>query len=459
MSSAVFDRVFRDPTHQTWVFVGVGGVSMCSLCRLSHGDGFSVIGCDKVRSAATDLLMAEGIPVYIGHRAENLPKETTLVVYSLAVPADAPELQAAAARGIPCVSRPVFFGAYMHRFTERIGVAGTHGKSTVTAMLHRIFAEACYMPTTLCGTEVHDPYAYVRGKNAYLLYESCEYKRALLSFSPTVLLLLNAEWDHPDCYADKQALVQTFLQAAQQAPAVIVSADDSSLEQMARILPHIKTFGLAKDADLRYEVQSTANGCCTMSVWEKGVWLGCLALRVPGTFQCANAAAALCCARQMGVPFDVACRALETFDGIGRRMEPMTLPDGKQVIYDYAHHPTEIRAVISAYRGMYHRAVCVVFRPHTYSRTAALWQDFVNALSEADEVIITDIYAAREAPLPGISAQCLAESVGASARYVPLSALPAAVHACQRGIILMGAGDLSVLTEGACSEDGSDHVM
>ncbi len=447
MSNAVLEQALRDPTRQLWVFVGVGGVSMCSLCRLSHQDGFAVVGCDKVRSAATDLLLAEGIPVHIGHSADHLPQKTTLVIYSLAVAADAPEMQAAARRGIPCVSRPVFFGAYMRRFAERIGVAGTHGKSTVTAMLHHILDAALYAPTTLCGTEVSDAYSYVRGKDRYLVYESCEYQRALLSFSPTVLLLLNADWDHPDCYADKQAMVDTFVQAAEAAPTVIVSADEVGFRSLVHTLPRVRTFGRTSDAHLHYEIQTRDGGCCRMALWEDGEHRGCVTLGVPGDFQCANAAAALCCARLMGVPFDTACRALETFGGICRRMEPITLPDGKRVLYDYAHHPTEIRAVISSYRHMYQTPVCVVFCPHTYSRTAALWQAFVDALSEADEVMVTDIYAAREVPLPGISARRLAQAIGTSASYVPLSALPAAVHACQRGIILMGAGDLSVLLQ------------
>lgn len=435
---------------QTWVFVGVGGVSMCSLCMLAQRDGAHVVGSDRVPSAATEHLRSLGIPVYIGHSEENVPPDADALIYSLAIPPDAPERQAARRLGIPEWSRAQFFGAYMHRFAERIGVSGTHGKSTVTAMLHHVFSCAGRSPTTLCGTEVTDPFACCCGDDQYLIYEGCEYREALLSFCPTTLVLLNAEWDHPDCFADAQALVSVFLRAAEAAGRVVLSVDDRSLRAIAETMPsRAWTFGQSSDARLRYDVIGHTRGCFRVDVTENGTHLGEIQLAVPGRFQCANAAAAVCAARAYDVPFETIREALESFYGISRRLEPITLACGRQVYYDYAHHPTEIRASIEALRQMSDERLCVVFRPHTFSRTAALWDDFRRALSLADEVLLTDIYAARETPIEGITAERLAQAIGERARYVPLSVLPSELMCVQGRVVLMGAGDLSVLTDGA----------
>ncbi len=432
-----------------WVFVGVGGVCMSSLCRLAHHDRVRVLGCDREANAATEHLRALGIPVAIGHSENNIPPDATLVVYSLAIPTDAPELRRARRMGIPCVPRPAFFGAYMRRYTTRIAVSGAHGKSTVTAMLHAAFAAADTSPTTLCGTDGCDASSLVIGGCSHLIFEACEYRAALLSFSPSTQVILNVDWDHPDCYDTPAAMQAVFFRAAEAAPTLVVCADDVALRSMAAVHPRAYTFGEAPDAWLRYEITGHDRGRFCMRLYEAGTLLGELALRVPGRFQCANAVAAVCVARVHGLPFAAVRDALADFRGIHRRLEPITLADGREVYYDYAHHPTEVTAACESLRLMSDKPLCAVFRPHTYSRTAALWDAFVQALRPFDALLLTDIYPARESAMEGITSERLAAAVGAHARYVPLAALAAALPSDAYTTVLMGAGDLRALVHGA----------
>ena len=429
-------------------FVGAGGVSMAALCMAARRDGASVSGCDREENEGVRLLRDEGIPICIGHDVTDISPSLDAVIYSLAIGEDHPQLRAARALGVPCVSRPRFLGLYMRRFPVRIGVSGTHGKSTVTAMLGDILQEAAVPTTVLCGA-FRARMTFAEEDGAWLVYEGCEYKDALLSFCPTDLVLLNAEWDHPDYFPSEAALLSSFRRAAQATEVrVICNREDTGLRRaLSGVTAACVTFGHTEEADIVYRITGQTDGCFSFAVRHGSHELGTVRLSVAGEFQVHNAAAAFAAAWARGISPTVICSALQGYTGLPRRMQQIQVRDDRSVYYDYAHHPTELRAAIRALRMLDARPLTVIFRPHTYSRTAALWQAFSDALAEADAVLLTDIYAAREQPLPGITAARLAEAIGKKAGYIPLSALPSAVENLHGCVALLGAGDLSCVLD------------
>ena len=420
---------------------------MAALALAARREGACVLGSDREEGESVRLLRREGCRIHIGHDPSHVSPTLDAVIYSLAIDPSCPELCAARSFGVPCLSRPQYLGEYMRRVGERIGISGTHGKSTVTAMLRHILREAGERPTVLCGApplrpEELDPHADC------LVYEGCEYRGALLSFCPTTLVLLNAEWDHPDCFPTEEALLDCFRRAAQGAQQLIVPAEDAPLRRaLAGVAVPTVRFGGTEAAQVRYRVLSCTAGCYTFSLHMGDAQLGTVHLGVAGAFQIKNATAAITAAILHGIPPAVACHAMQTYTGIDRRMQRILSKNGNFFYYDYAHHPTAIREAIRTLREISNETLTVVFRPHTFSRTAALWEDFVAALAMADQVLLTDIYAAREEPMEGICAERLAAAIGARARYVPLEELPCEVCACAGTLALLGAGDLQATVD------------
>lgn len=435
-------------------FVGIGGVSMYTLARLMTDAGYRVTGSDRVLGYRVRDLVSRGITVHAGHDGKNV-EGATLVVYSHAVAKDNPELLRAEELSIPTVSRAEFLGAVMLEYKSRVGVCGTHGKSTVVAMLDAIFASALREPTTLSGADLQIGEPIRIGRSELLVYEACEYRDSFLYFSPTVAVALNLELDHTDYFADIKAMADSFRRALSRATDFcVVNYDD---EQLSALIPTIKsrvvTFGQSERADYRYLITAFRDTGMEITVYCHGTRVRKFKLSVPGVHNAANAAAAIATALEYGLDPDVIAGAIEGFRGIRRRLELVGERKGRRVFYDYAHHPTEISAGINTVKLMTHDFVTVVFKPHTYTRTAALWSDFSASLSLADHIVLTDVYAAREEPIDGINSRALALDIGERAVYSKDADVREAVDTYTRGVIIvMGAGELEQVKNDLISE-------
>ena len=419
-------------------FVGILGAGMMPLARLLAEKGYTVSGSDL---SAERHLDDDRITVYKGHSAEQV-FGCDLAVYSLAVPKDNSELLAAREAGIPTVSRPELLGALVSEHRISVGVAGTHGKSTTTAMLGEVLS--ALSPTVICGAELKEGKSCILGGGAIAVYEACEYKDAFLATRPTVALLLNLELDHTDYFGDIDALCSSFLRYASSAQLTVYNADDENLTLISRkIEGRAVSFGASSCADYRYEIDGLGSST-RFTVYKHGRRLGAFTLGVMGCFNVQNAVAAIAVASELGMRAEEIEHGISSFRGLKRRLEKIGELSGVPLLYDYAHHPSEIFAGISAVRASGRERVTVVFRPHTYTRTKSLWDGFVSALSSADRVILTDVFAAREEAIEGINSRRLAEAIGERAEYAETPERVAELlrSTTSDSIILMGAGDL-----------------
>ena len=443
-SESGLKELFKSQSPRRVHFIGIGGVSMHTLARLLVAKGMTVSGSDREESDRTRILERDGITVYIGHDRSHVDG-ADLVVYSHAISDKNPEYLGALNLGIPTVTRGELLGRIMLDYKSRIGISGTHGKSTTVAMLDLIFTAAMCEPTTLSGAELTGGDAMRIGKSELLLYEACEYKDSFLSFCPTVAVALNLELDHTDYFPDIQSLRSSFVRALSRASTFsMVNCDD---ENLSAIIHEIKspviTFGQSERADYRYLITSFGGESTKFTMYNHGVTVGVFEISVPGVHNITNAAAAIAVALEYGIDREVIASAIRSFRSVPRRMELVGNHRGRAVYYDYAHHPTEISATINTLRSVTGSPLTVVFKPHTYSRTASLWDGFTSALSLADHVILTDIYPAREEPITGISSRRLSENIGKRAMFSPDSEVPTYVDNFTSGaIVVMGAGDL-----------------
>ncbi len=424
-------------------FCGIGGVSMSSLAQLALARGCVVAGCDRdCSSPAVKKLAVAGV-VVTGEEAAD-PQGASLVICSAAIRPTSPAVVKAEQRGIPVIGRAEFLAAVMHSYPHRITVSGMHGKSSTVGMLSCILIHAGLDPTVLSGAPLSQGgEAYRIGSGNVCLAEACEYRDSFLSLSPTLALVTNIELDHPDYFPDLAAVKHSFSHFMCQSEAVIAGGDCPPLREIAP--SNATLFGFGDHCHVRGVPQSTG-----MEVYCNGKLCGNLSLSVPGVYNLQNALAATAAALRLGVPFPTIAGALAQFDGVGRRMEPVgilpTQGGGARVFLDYAHHPTELTAAITA-AGAGGNRVLIAFQPHTYTRTHTLWHEFVSALQLADYTVLTDIYAAREAPLDGTSSSKLAEDAGVV--YAPDFPAAAALlrTAAQDGdtILILGAGDIDRL--------------
>lgn len=426
-------------------FVGVGGVGMYSLCLLTHSLGYEVSGSDREDSELCRELISHGCKVSIGHSAAAA-FGAGMLVYSLAVSEDNPELLYAESAGIKAVSRAEYLGAVMTVYKARIGISGSHGKSTTTAMISRIFDEAGRMPTTLLGARFVGGSPLTLGERDYLIYESCEYKDSFLRFSPTVALFTNLEYDHVDYFKSFDALADSFLIALQSAPRAIVNLDD---ENLRALIPKLKrrplTFGESCEADVRGVITHRGKGYYNLEIYYTGVRFS-VNMAAPGRYNAKNALAAAAVSLECGIPHTDIKSALECFSGIERRLEVIGERDGRRVYYDYAHHPTEIRCAIEAVREAEEGKICVIFKPHTYSRTAEFLSEFAKALSLADEVMLCEISAIREEKIKGVSSERLCGLIGTGACVVNDREVGEKIkNSDARAVIIMGAANLDIV--------------
>lgn len=423
-------------------FIGVGGVSMCSIFCLCRHFGISASGSDGKSNLLTNSLISAGENIYIGEK-KTLPERTCLVVYSHAIPYSHPERVYARNHGIKEIDRAKYLGAIMECYDRRIGVSGSHGKSTVTAMISKILTDAEYRPTTLSGAALFESeLPFCIGSLDYLVYEGCEYKDSFLSFFPTLGVFLNLELDHTDYFKDIEALSESFLAAMRNCERILVNADDKRLLELAgRSGRPTLTFGISEISDYRYEIVSAKAHNLIFNLYRKGKLMGEVNLPMLGSFNMGNAVAAIAAAMESSVDFCEVAASLSSFTGIARRLQEIGSYNGRKLFYDYAHHPSEISASIAAIKdtGV---AVTVIFRPHTYSRTEGLFENFASSLKTADYTLLLDIDAVREEKNEKVSSELLASSISGAVYCPSEDALVEALDSTEGDIILMGAADV-----------------
>lgn len=435
-------------------FIGVGGAGMSGIAEILHNLGYQVSGSDSTPSEVTEYLRSIGVKVYDGHRGSNV-EQVDVVVISSAIHEDNPEVIEARRRAIPIIKRAEMLGELM-RLKFSIGVAGTHGKTTTTSMIGRVFRQANLQPTLIVGGIVAElGTGATLGSGEYLIAEADEYDRSFLAMYPTMAVVLNVEPDHLDCYADITDLKNAFLTYINRVPfygSAVVSADDPNIEELRPRFnrPHV-TFGFSPNADYRATNITMEAGRTTCSVYRRTELLGELILRVPGRHNIANALAATAAATELDISFATIADALRGFTGVGRRFEFIGDAQGITVIDDYAHHPTEISATLRTAKDVYKKRVIAVFQPHLFSRTRDFLVDFAKSLSAADHVILTDIYPARELPIPGVTSESImreAEKLGFKQfEYVGTKehAIDAVAKVARPGdmVITIGAGSIT----------------
>ncbi len=404
--------------------IGIGGVSMCSLAETLFAAGCPVFGSDFKESETVERLRQKGIPVAIGHRAENVIT-ADYVIRSAAIHDDNPEMVAARNKGIPVFERAQAWGAVMEGYEKAICVAGTHGKTSTTSMLTHIAMAANTDPTVMIGGDLpllgggHR----VGLENKMILLESCEYCNSFLHFSPTTAVILNVEADHLDFFKDladvKSSFRQFALRVPQETGLVIANADDAGAVDCLKDLPRrVVTFGIENPADYRAVHVTSHHGMVTFDVEKNGEWLTKIKLLVPGKHNVLNALAGVAAAYENGIEVKAIADGLASYSGVGRRFEFKGEYAGAAIYDDYAHHPGEIKALFDSVEEMGFERILAVFQPHTYTRTKAFFEEFVEQLSRPDLLILADIFAAREVNTLGISSADLAARIDGS-YYIP----------------------------------------
>ena len=423
--------------------VGIGGVSMRPLGLVLKEMGLKVTGSDMTSSASTDELLAKGIPVVIGHQAENIDG-ADCVIRTAAAHNDNPEIAAARSKGIPMFERAQAWGVIMQEYKNAICVSGTHGKTTTTSMMTHILMEAEWDPTVMIGGYLPLLRAGHRvGNGDTILLESCEYCDSFLNFLPTLAVVLNIEADHLDYFKDLADIQKSFRQFAMLArDGILANGDDPHVTQALAGLKCVY-FGLNEKNTVHAE-----NICPNwqhLDVICDGKFYCHLDLKVLGRHNAVNALAASGAAWMLGIPGEAVTRGLATFSGAERRMQHKGTYNGAQVYDDYAHHPDELAATIDAVRSMNYKRIVLAFQPHTYTRTKALFQDFVRELARVDVPVVAEIYAARERNTCGISSKDLVAHVPGAVYCETLQDVTAHLRKIvQPGdvVLTVGAGDI-----------------
>ena len=427
---------------------------MSAIAEMLRERGDTVTGSDRQENDAVRRLRAAGVNVAVGHEAGNV-NGADVVVYSAAITQDNPEMVEARRRGLPVFERPELLGKLMQPYKRRIAISGTHGKTTTTSMVDAILERAGLDPTSLIGT---DRANFRLGASSIILTEACEAFGSFLHFPASIAAITNIDADHLDHYGTIERIEDSFRQFVRNVDAdgcVVAYIDDprvrKALDGCGR---RVVWFGLSDSADIAARDVDVSTPQAAYTLVCDGEPLGRVQLGVPGEQNVVDSLAAIGVAFELGVGFDVIRDALREFHGAARRFE--ILHDGDVVVVDdYAHHPAEIEATIKSSRAAYGRRIVAVFQPHLYSRTQHLLGGFAQALSLADEVIVTPIYAAREEPIEGVSGECIVDamqSLGfAHARYEEdVNSLPEELAASVRPgdlVLVLGAGDIRAVGE------------
>ena len=432
---------------------GIGGVSMSPLAEVLHKMGMVIAGSDMHESATVDHLRSLGIPVAIGHRAENVG-DAELVIRTAAIHDENPEIAAARARGIPVFERAQAWGSIMRGYKNALCISGTHGKTTTTSMCTHIIMAAQLDPTVMIGGTL--PLlgsGYRVGHGDTIILESCEYCNSFLSFFPTVAVILNIEADHLDFFKDLEDVEHSFRAFADRVPEnglIVANADDANtMHTLEGETRPVLTFGL-EQGDVHAANLTWHNGLPSFDVIYRGEVFTHVDLRVPGEHNVKNALAAAAASIALAVSPQAVSEGLNAFRGVGRRFEHKGTFHGAEIYDDYAHHPGELQALLSAARALgYERIICA-FQPHTYTRTHALFDDFVEVLKEPDLTILAEIFAAREVNELGISSKDLAQRIPGSEYYSTLPEVTQRLRELAKPgdlILTVGAGDIYTVGE------------
>ena len=444
---------FQKPLHI--YFIGIGGISMSGLAEILLKEHFTVSGSDSKPSALTEHLEKLGASVFYPQKAENLPEGTDVVVYTAAIHEDNPEYKEAKRRQLPMLSRAELLGQLMTNYKTPVAISGTHGKTTTTSMLTHILLEADTDPTISVGGILHAIGGNIRvGNSDIFVTEACEYTNSFLHFFPKIGVILNVEEDHLDFFKDIDDIRSSFHKFAALLPedgTLVIHKDIQGLDTITDGLScRTVTFSETQTADYAAEnVAFDEVGNASFDLMKHGEFADRIVLAVTGKHNVSNALAAIATADLLGIAPETIKKGIASFTGTDRRFQYKGERNGFTVIDDYAHHPTEIRATLTAAQNYPHREIWCIFQPHTYSRTKAFFHEFAEALSLADHVILADIYAARETDTLGMTSEALAEEIqtlGTDAYYfssfeeIENFALKKLIHGDL--LITMGAGDV-----------------
>lgn len=445
----------QKPVHV--YFIGIGGISMSGLAHILQSKGFKISGSDAKESENTKALEALGIKVYYGQKEENLIESLPIdvVVYTAAVHADNPEYAYAVKNNIPMLTRAELLGQIMKGYRLPVCVSGTHGKTTTTSMISKVMLEADLDPTLSIGGIFKDIGGNIKvGGSDLFVTEACEYTNSFLSFFPGVAVILDIDADHLDFFKDLDDIRHSFRKFCELVPDdgyIVINGDIDNVSYFTDGLKcHVITYGTSSDNDY-YPTDISYNeyACATFTLNRKNGESDVISVGVPGEHNVFNALATAAVSDIFGVDEPHIKKAIADFGGTNRRFEYKGVVDGVTIIDDYAHHPTEIRATLEAAKNYPHKNIWCVFQPHTYTRTKALMDDFASALSLADNVVLADIYAARETDTLGISSRTLQNKIielGHNCNYFPSfeEIEKFLLQNCTEGdlLITMGAGDI-----------------
>ncbi|WP_341876229.1 UDP-N-acetylmuramate--L-alanine ligase [Defluviitalea saccharophila] len=448
-------------TNQKIHFIGIGGISMSGLAEILVKKGFKVSGSDMKNSKITRHLEQLGVDFHLGHLPSNIKEDLDLVVYTAAVKEDNPELMEARKKNIPTMDRAEFLGQIMKNYPYAIAVSGTHGKTTTTSMLSHILLETKKDPTISVGGILDAIGGNIRtGHSDYFITEACEYCDSFLKFYPYIGIILNIEEDHLDYFKDIHHIMKSFTAFAKRIPregALVINGD---IENIHAILDEVNCRVITFGTDASRVMWTAANisynekACGSFDLFYQGKNMGRISLSVPGIHNIYNALAACACAHALDISVEDMANGLKKFVGTHQRFEIKGDLKGITVVDDYAHHPTEIKATLAVANRYPHNRLWCVFQPHTYSRTKAFLKEFAEALTAADHIILTDIYAAREKDLGEVHSKDLQreiEKLGKKAYYFSdfESIENFLLQNCIPGdlLITMGAGDVNTIGE------------
>ena len=449
---------FLSDKHKKIHFIGIGGISMSGLAAVLLNNGYKVSGSDSKDSNILDTLRQKGAEIYIGHSASNLVN-VDLVVYTAAIPENNPELIEAKAKNIALMDRAEFLGSIMKGHKYNVAISGTHGKTTTTSMISQITLEADLDPTILVGGELDVIGGNYRiGKSDYFITEACEYKASFLKFFPYVGVILNIDADHLDYYKDIDDIANTFKKFSTLIPKdgyLIGYGGDSRVKEILNSANcNTISYGFEDEDITAKDVSFNNNGCANFTVYNKNVKLSSLSIANPGKHNVLNALASIAVSLVFNIPNEKIISGLSNCTGAHKRFEYKGTLNDITVIDDYAHHPTEIKATLSTAQKIKHNKVYCVFQPHTYTRTKALFDEFVTAFDDADKLILMDIYAAREIDTGLVSSNELGDAIrkhgkdcinvhshDEACEYLRKNAKPGDV------ILTVGAGDVVKIAE------------
>ncbi len=435
-------------------FIGIGGIGMSGLARLLLKMGYEVSGSDLKASETTRALAREGARIFYGHHPRQV-HGAEVVVYSSAIKPENPELVEARRLGLEVMPRAEMLVEIMKLHRQNIVVAGAHGKTTTSSMLGAVLSTAGLSPTVAVGGKVNgfEGNAWL-GCRDYLVAEADESDGSFLRMAPDLAVITNIDAEHLDYYASYKEIEEAFLAFANRVRpggALVVCADDQGVQRLLQRLdegPAVITYGVEAEADFTAKVQETGR-FSLFTVYEKGRLLGEVFLRLPGLHNVQNALATIAVARRLRLPFEKIRQGLSSFKGVRRRFELKGEAGGIAVFDDYAHHPTEIKVTISAFKKAYpERRLVVVFQPHRYTRTKALFGDFSKVFDQVDVLLVTEIYPAAEIPLPGVSGEALYQALKTRRKRLPTYYAPERALVLARLLEITRPGDL-VVTMGA----------